>query len=403
MICRLQWKIFFVLLLIPVISNASFIEATMGTAVVNDATATYYNPAALTLLENAQIIALATGAQLHSQFTGDVIQSTSGFSQSGATPSHTNYFLPSGYLGVPASDKLFFGLAVIANSFNRDVDQNSILRYVMSDNNIKNIDLVSAIAVKLNDYISLGAGLDVSQADFLFTPISGSPSLDVPDMQSQNEANATAWGGDFGILLKPSPSTQIGLNYRSSMTYHFQGTSQLESNPTITSNNFSFDYWTPARFVLSINQFLSRSLGMIGTVQWIKWDIYNQINATGVVTQIGPNPVILSNVTVPLHFHNAWVYTLGSYYRLSPKWIIRTAVNYIQSPGDPNYQITEGDNIILGASIGYKLSKMISLDGSYAHAFVQNQTINIQNSVSTINGINEAYRDSVSLKIIANI
>ena len=66
-------------------------------------------------------------------------------------------------------------------------------------------------------------------------------------------------------------------------------------------------------------------------------------------------------------------------------------------------QITEGNNIILGASIGYKLSKIFSIDASYAHAFIQNQTINVENSINTINGINEGYRDSISLKITANI
>lgn len=373
----------------------------MGTAVVNDATAAYFNPAALTLLPNTQIIVLGTGAQSHSQFTGSIAGLNS--NQSGTSKSQTNYFLPSGYLGIPISDRFFFGLGVVANNFSRDADQNSILRYVMADNNISNIDVVPAVGFKLNDYLSVGANVNFSQASFLSMPISGFQSLDTPDAQSQNQADADAWGGDFGILLKPSPSTQIGLNYRSALTYHFKGTSQLESNPGITSNNFSFDFWTPARYVLSINQFLSRSFGVIGTLQWIEWDIYDKINANGVATQIGPTPVILSNATIPLHFHNAWVYTLGSYYHLSPKWIIRTAGSYVQSPGDPNYQITEGDNIILGASIGYKLSKVISVDTSYAHAFVQNQAINIQNSTSTLNGINKAYRDSISLKITANI
>ena len=400
---KLSWKFFIVFLLIPKLSYASFIESTMGTAVVNDATAAYFNPAALTLLENTQIIALGTGAQFHNQFTGTVATSNNSFNQSGTSKSQTNYFLPSGYLGVPLSDRFFFGLAVLANSFNRDADQNSILRYVMSDNNIQDIDLVPAMGFKLNEYLSVGGNFNFSHARFHSSPISGLLSLDTPDMQSQNQADANAWGGDLGILLKPLPSTQIGLNYRSAMTYHFKGTSQLESNPTITSNNFSFNFWTPARYVLSINQFLSRSFGMIGTLQWIKWDIYDKINANGIVTQIGSNPVILSDVTVPLHFHNAWVYTVGGYYHLTSKWIIRTAGSYVQSPGNPNYQITEGDNIILGASIGYKLNKVISVDTSYAHAFIQNQTINIQNSINTINGVNKAYRDSISLKITANI
>ena len=341
--------------------------------------------------------------QFHSQFTGKVTQAHSGFSQSGTSQSQSNYSLPSGYFGMPVSDKFFFGLAILANNFNRDLDQNSILRYVMSDNNVQDIDFVPAIGFKLNNYLSIGAGLNFSHANFFFTPISGLPSLDIPDIQSDNKANANAWGGDLGILLTPSSSTQIGLNYRSSMTYHFTGTSQLNSNPVITSNNFSFDYWTPTRYVLSVNQFLSQAFGLIGTLQWIKWDIYDEMNVHGITTQIGLNPVILSDVTIPLHFHNGWIYTLGDYYHLSSKWVIRTAGSYIQSPGNANYQITEGDNIILGASIGYKLSKTISIDASYAHAFIQNQTINIQNPINTINGMNKSYRDSLSLKIIINV
>lgn len=375
----------------------------MGTAVVNDATATYYNPAALTFLENPQIIALGSGAQLHSEFNGTVTQSRTEVSQAGDSQSQSNYFLPSGYVGIPLSNKLVIGLAVVANSFNRDVDQNSILRYVMSDNNIKDIDVVPAIGFKLNDYISIGAGLNFSQADFLFTPLSGFPGSTSPDIQSHNNADASAIGGDLGILFKPFTSTQIGLNYRTSMTYHFNGTSELESNPTITSTNFTFDYWTPARYTLSINQFLSKSFGCIGTIEWIKTDIYNTVNASGVVTLIGGNPVILSDATIPFHFHNTWVYTVGGYYRPSPKWVIRTASSYIESPGNPNYQIIEGNNIILGTSVGYTINKVFSIDAGYAHAFIQNQAINIQNPINTIDGTNQGYRDSISLKITATL
>lgn len=395
--------VFFITLLLPLTVNASFIESTIGAAVVDDATATYYNPAALTLLKNPQIIALGSVAYFSSQFTGQATQSRTGFTQSGTTNSQTHYYLPSAYFGVPTTDKIYLGVAVISNSFNRDMEQNSVLRYVQSDNSIQNIDLVPAIGIKFNDVVSFGAGLNFSRANFLLKPTTGFPTLNIPDAQSRNESSGNALGGDVGVLLKPTSSTVIGFNYRSAMTYRLSGKSVLEGNPGITSDHYFFNFWTPTKYVLSINQFVNRNLGFVGTVQWVKWDIFDKINIHGIATKIGTQPIILANATVPYHLHNSWVFTLGSHYRVTPKWVIRAASSYLQSPGNGNYQITNGDSIILGASTGYEICKHLIIDGSYAHAFIKNKNINITSAINTINGVNKGSRDSISLKLTFNI
>ncbi|MCL9685129.1 OmpP1/FadL family transporter [Legionella maioricensis] len=388
-------------LLFPLILHASFIESTLGTAVVNDATAAYYNPAALTLLSNAQAIALGSIATSHTRFTGKAIQTATGFTQMGSAPDQTHYYLPSLYLGAPTTDKMTLGLAVVSNFFNRNIEENSILRYAQSSNSIHDIDLVPALGFKINDHFSLGAGISLSQVNFLLEPISGFPSLNIPDAESHNEANASGFGGDIGFLLKPSRATLIGFNYRSSVTYRFKGQSIFEDNSPVISNNYSFTFWTPARSVLSINHFVTSSLGFIATVQHIQWSIFNEIKIHGVATKIGAQPMIL-NADVPYHLRDSWLFTVGSHYRLSPKWIIRVAGNYNQTPGNGYYQISSGDGIILGASMSYQLYKNILIDGSFAHAFIQNQTINIRGVRNLVSGENRAFRDAFSLKMTFN-
>ena len=76
---------------------ASFIESTIGAAVVDDATATYYNPAALTLLKNPQIIALGSVGSTQTQFIGQSIQLATGYMQSGTSNALISTFLPSFY------------------------------------------------------------------------------------------------------------------------------------------------------------------------------------------------------------------------------------------------------------------------------------------------------------------
>ena len=153
--------------------------------------------------------------------------------------------------------------------------------------------------------------------------------------------------------------------------------------------------------MLSINHFVTPSLGFIGTVQRIQWSLFNEIDIHGIAARLGSEPIIL-NAKVPYHFRDTWLFTIGSHYRITPKWVIRVAANYNQNPGNSHYQITTGNGIIAGASMGYDLSKMITIDGSFAHAFIQNQTINIITGRNFIHGENKASRNAFSLKLTFN-
>lgn len=153
--------------------------------------------------------------------------------------------------------------------------------------------------------------------------------------------------------------------------------------------------------MLSINHFVTPSLGFIGTVQRIQWSIFNEIDVRGIAARVGSTPTIL-NAKVPYHFRDTWLFTIGSHYRITPKWVIRVAANYNQTPGNSHYQITTGNGIITGASMGYDFSETITIDGSFAHAFIQNQTINIITGRNFIHGENRASRDAFSLKLTFN-
>src|SRR5438045_4040596 len=81
--------------LLPLAAHASFIETTMGTAVVNDATAIYYNPAALVLIKNPQIIPQGTFAYFHTRFSGQSTSLSTGITETGSSSSNTRYYSPS--------------------------------------------------------------------------------------------------------------------------------------------------------------------------------------------------------------------------------------------------------------------------------------------------------------------
>jgi len=391
------------LLIFPLPLYASFIEATIGTAVINDATATYFNPAALTLVNTPQFVMLGSVAHLQSQFSGEATQKATGYVQSGTSNTNSTFYLPSVYLATPVTPKVTWGLAVVANDFNRDLDGYSILRYVQPSNQVEDIDLVPSLGLKINEYFSIGAGFNFSKASFITEPVSGLPSLNIPDSTSHNDANGTSFGGDIGILLKPAKSTLIGFNYRSVMSYHFVGTSSVSGHPGLTAYNYHFNYWIPARSVLTVSRFVTRDLGLIATVQYIQWGIFKDINMYNFANKIGTQAVVMPNATVHYNFHNTWNLTLGGQYFITPAWVFRVASSYVPSFSNGDFQIDNGDNVIVGASTGYNITKKIILDGSYAHSFIFNKNIHISGPRNLVEGVNKASGDAVSLKLTLNI
>lgn len=391
------------LLATPFTSQASLIESTIGTAVVNDATATYYNPAALTLVKNPQLLGLTSFATFNSQFRGQLTERQTGILQSGRTANSTHYFLPSMYSALPlAQGRFIAGFGIIYNDFFRDVDQNAIFRYAQSQSHVKAVDFVPALGFKVSDNLALGIGMSVSEVRMSLNPIVGFPGTLFPDSQSHDTSHATSIGGHAGILLKPTRATLVGFNYRSAVTYHMHGKSQLTQHPDIVSNQYHFVFWTPARYVASINHFVTPSLGLMTTLQYIQWSVFHRIKLHGVVTQIGPRVVIVPEAIADYHLQNAWLVTVGAHYHVTPQWVIRFATTYNEGSSNPSYQIGSGDNVILGASTGYDFSKNISLDLGYGYAFIQRQHSHINRRAFIIDGVNNAQRDAFSLKLTVN-
>ena len=396
---RYQWFVLTQTILWSTISNASFIEASMGTAVVNDATATYHNPAALGLLPQRQLIVLESNIFYNNHFSGQLIKTSNNVEQLGNGNLNTDYYVPSIYGATPINETVTVGLAVVANSIYSDINDHSILRYAQSSSQIQNLDFIPALSIKLNQYFVVGVGFNYSDARFVSKPITGFPSVDIPDSTSYNSTRATGYGGDAGFLIKFSKSTVLGFNYRSVVTYPFYGNSSFRGVAPIQANNYNFDFWTPARSVLTVSHFRTPDLGFIGTVQRIEWGVFDHVTFHNIATQTSNKSIILPTTIIPYKFKDTWLVTVGGIKHVNSEWTVRVAGTYDQTPGNKHYQLIHGDSLVIGTSIGYKAYKNIVIDGSYSHIFLKNQPVNINTRTDNINGIDTGSGNAVSIKL----
>jgi long-subunit fatty acid transport protein len=226
--------------------------------------------------------------------------------------------------------------------------------------------------------------------------------LNIPESSSLNDSKANSLGGDFGILIKPGKETALGVNYRSAVTYNLQGSSRTMGAQRISSNNYHFKYWTPARSVMTLSHFVNEKLGFLGTVQYLQWNIFKEVSVYNFATQAGSKAFIVPRALINYRFHNSWLLTLGTIYQASPKWVVRVAGTYNQSPSNGRFQIGPGDSLITGFSMGYRLMNYLTIDCGYAHAFYRKERVGILTSQNRITGINEGDHNAVSLKLTLN-
>ena len=152
-----------------------------------------------------------------------------------------------------------------------------------------------------------------------------------------------------------------------------------------------------------MSHFVTPNTGFISTVQFVEWGIFKNVTAHGIATQMSQESMVLSQAVIPYHFHDSWILTLGGIQSITPTWVVRIAGTYNQSPSNGNYQITSGDGLIVGASMGYEFYKNMMIDASYAHTFIKNQKVTIDSRNSLTTGVNRGHGDAVSLKLTLNI
>ena len=362
-------------------------------AVAADASTIFFNPAGLTLLPGTQVVVSGAGIDIQTQFSGTAGQTQFPPSPpfpSGTVPLGTNTggnaggwaFVPSLYFSAPVGDRWALGVGVGAPfGLKTEYEANWMGRFLGIESEIKTLNINPSVAFKVNDSISLGAGINWQQLNATLTNAAliglateGLSTLD---------AHADAWGWNVGALLKLGPDTRVGLSYRSALSYTLNGSvaTTTSAGATVPAGTFpaTADIKFPDMALLSVTQQLGEKWQVLGDVQYTHWGTIGTVNIVN--SNTGQTADRLA-----LNFEDAWRLALGVNYFLSPNWTFRGGLAWDQSPvTDQNRTVRLPDNdrywIALGAQ--YKFGKGGALDFGYAHLFVPSASVN-QTKQSTL-------------------
>lgn len=344
-----------------------------------DASTVFFNPAGMTKLSGAQanigVQLLVPNGELDnkgSTFPGATpISGGDGGNPYNPTP------VPSGFAAVPISavDGLWLGLGVtapfgLANKYDTDY----FGRFDSRKTDLLTTDIQPSIAYKVNDWISLGGGVNFQRADATLTNavFLGGGTVGT----SKLEGDDWGYGYTLGAQINLAPTTTLGLNYRSSVHYNLEGKITIDGAPTpasvttISPASASLD--TPDIASIGLSHQFNDKWTVMGQANWMGWNNFDNITAR--------NAAGTTQTSIEQNYQTVWSYALGAEYAYSPEWTFRGGVQYDNTPTTDEYRTTrtpDGDRTWFATGATYSFAPNMSLDLNLTYINIADETINV--------------------------
>jgi len=411
-----------------------------GSAVANDASTIYFNPAGMTRLQR-QVIGGVHLVNTSAKFDGTAT-TPDPLGLGSATVSGGNGgdagglgVVPNFYFASPLGDGLYAGIGInVLFGLFTEYNDGWKGRYQAIESEVKTVNINPSLAYKVNDHFSVGVGASLQYIDAKLTQNIDQGSLCLPtyaqlaangvplpappaaicaglspqsnDAFAKVEGDNWAGGYNLGVLYEPTSSTRVGLSYRSKVKQQVSGNGkfsgtvpQFSGLGTFVNTNVTADVNLPPTASLSVYHDVSSQWSVMADATWTGWDNFDELRIQYDSRQ--PDTVIDEN------WDNVWRYSVGVDYRYNSAWTFRAGTAFDESPipdSNRTARIPGEDRIWASVGFGYQATPTIGIDVGYSHLFMDDPKLNENTpTTGTLTGEYDAEVDILSAQVVWKI
>ncbi len=382
-------------------------------AVAENASTIYFNPAGMTQLQDREVSGglAAIGPSFKFKDHGSRVGANPPSFSAGGLMGTGNggdagswAAVPNGYISWALTKDLYVGLGVNA-PFGLVTEYDD--RWVGAAQSIKfdleTININPSLAFRINDKVSIGAGLNWQRvkAEYvrLAATVAAAPIGTLADnVISTMKLEDDAWGWNAGALFTLSPTTKVGVSYRSKVKYQATGDVALSGDGTpgsataaslMSQGGYASDLKAsltmPDTAILSVTQKLDSKWEMLGDVSWTGWSSIPKVDIMRTSGPRSSNPATAKAQTLGTDFKDAWRVALGANYTLNDAWKLKFGVAYDQTPvKNASSRLTalpDNDRIWFTTGAQWIPSKDSKVDFGLAYIHVKDDKINNDQSL----------------------
>lgn len=338
----------------------AFAGATAG---AEDVSYMFFNPAGLTRHDgNQAAVALSYIAPIAE--TSNAVDGTATFTN-GVQDGAVDAVLPAIYGMWSFNSDLKFAVGInVPLGLSTEYDANWAGAFHAIDSELQSININPAVAYRVNEMVSIGAGIQIQQFEATLTNFDGVGIASV---------TGDDWGFGFnlGALVEFSPETRLGASYRSQVEHTLDGTANVPSAALVNAG-ITADFTAPDSASIGLYHDINDQWAVMGELGWMGWSSFDQLQ---VVLDAG-----IPLTTTPENWEDVFFYAVGATWKPNEKWTLRGGLAFDESPipdatRTPRLPGNDRTWVALGAQ--FHPSPNFTVDTGYTHIFVDDANISL--------------------------
>jgi len=354
------------------------------TAGVNDPSAVYYNPAALTEINGNQLLGTISYINVQSNVQNSDRKSINRKNHNFIPTFFANFHIPESKFTLGFGVYAPFGLSV-------DYEKDAFTRYAVNEGKLSPYYINSAIGWRPNEFIAIGAGVSyvgasttLSRAIYLDSVL-GFPGPSVSDASAKINGRTQTATFNLGLLLKhPKIPLKFGLTYRGRAFLNLDGFDVKFQDAALLGGTQTRTEVSDGSIVLpmvvsaGINWQINPKWSLEFVYDWTKWNDLQRLRLTfedSLPAAGGAVPI--PSLTVSANWKNTSTLRFGTLYHLNSSWDLMAGLLIEETPipSETLGPLIPGADLLSitgGASYNWREWKVTL---SYMAVFYENRTV----------------------------
>jgi long-chain fatty acid transport protein len=293
-------------------------------AQADDPSAVFFNPAGINQLRGTQIYIGATAIAPRAEYKDSLGTKT-------RTESHV-YLPPQFYLTHQLTTDLAVGLGVFSPfGLGTKWDASWAGRYLATSSDLETLNINPVLSWKASEKLSVAGGVNVMRAEADLRRRLNLSAFGLPDGDRLFKGADYGYGYNLGLIYQLTPTTNIGLSYRSEVRVKIDGDAEFSVPPAIA--NLFPNGGAHSRFVFPPSLFAGIAYKGLAPwvfecdLTWTGWSTFEELRV-----DLG-KPVLGKSAAVqPRNWNDVFAYRFGVNYRWDEAITIRAGYIFDESP-----------------------------------------------------------------------